>query len=726
MNPRISIIIPVYNGQPYLAKTLSCLQNQSFRDFQVIFVDDSSTDGSADFLREVVATDSRLTLLQQPHQGAGAARNYGLTAATGDYILFSDCDDLLQPNALETLYQAACTADADIVACNYAGLDASGRINLQTGVRADLLATSYTIFNYHDCPNDIIRITGSMVWNKLYRRRFILENHLQFDALFTCNDLSFVALSLACAERITYCKEHLIHYYFPRLGNPKNLADVFTAVERTFRKAWMLPHKEEIKDAVLLFGIEHIIGALKKSVKDFSDPEAAAFYQKAHELYQHEDYLAFDPASLNNGTLYQEFSTVQKHDYEAMKLLRSRRIIVSITSYPKRIGTVAKVLETIYAQTKKADEVILWLAEEQFPGKEADLPEDLIQLIQENKLTIRWCDDLKPHKKYFYAFQEYPNDLVITIDDDLQYPPDTISSLYASYLLYPDAISASRVHIMVFNDDHTPAPYNQWIQETDMCVYTPSMQLMATGVGGILYLPTLFRKEIFDKDAIMATCLHADDLWLKAMAVLSDIPVVLSRPNMPLYFMPGSQDDSLFDINVRKGHNDIQLENIIRWSDEKFGAGVLINKIIHPTCGADFIDSNTLFLQTERERRIFRKRNNSLQTNLAETNAALKQLQREHQQLKQTLNYTEKRLKQTQLKLKETEESKPISRQLHALGEPLHKERASGLTPMLLIKFLVYYLAWIPEKLLAAMMYYLQNGMSHTLKHFCDKLLRRK
>lgn len=224
----------------------------------------------------------------------------------------------------------------------------------------------------------------------------------------------------------------------------------------------------------------------------------------------------------------------------------------------------------------------------------------------------------------------------------------------------------------------------------------------------------------------MATCLHADDLWLKAMAVLSDIPVVLSRPNMPLYFMPGSQDDSLFDINVRKGHNDIQLENIIRWSDEKFGASVLINKIIHPTCGADFIDSNTLFLQTERERRIFRKRNNSLQTNLAETNAALKQLQREHQQLKQTLNYTEKRLKQTQLKLKETEESKPISRQLHALGEPLHKERASGLTPMLLIKFLVYYLAWIPEKLLAAMMYYLQNGMSHTLKHFCDKLLRRK
>ena len=726
MNPNISIVIPVYNGQPYLSKTLSCLKKQSLQNFQVIFVNDGSSDDSLKYLQETAAADSRFLILDQPHRGAGAARNYGLSAATGDYVLFSDCDDLLQPNALDRLYQTAVNSGADIVACNYAGLDASGKAYLQTGVLTNLLPPGCSVFNYRDCPNDIMRITGSVVWNKLYKKAFVLDNKLRFDELFTCNDLSFVALSLVCAQRIAFCTEHLVHYSFPRLGNPKILADIAAATESTFCKALALPQGAEIRNAVLRFGIEHTIGALKKSVKDFSSPEAAEFYQNAHQMYQQAAYLSLDAADLGNASLFYEFRTVQKHDYETMKLLRSRRIIVSITSYPKRIGTVDQVLQTIYTQHKQPDEVVLWLAEDQFPGKEADLPDALVQLTQENRLTIRWCDDLKPHKKYFYAFQEYPDDLVITIDDDLQYPPDTIASLYASYLLYPNAVSASRVHIMVFDDQKRPAPYAQWIQETDMCVYTPSMQLMATGVGGILYRPSLFRKEIFNKAAIMETCLHADDLWLKAMEVMSDIPVVLARPSMPLYFMPGSQDDSLFDINVRKGQNDVQLEQIIRWSDETFRPGELLDKIIHPVCGADYIDSNTLFLQTERERRIFRKRNNQLQTNLDEKKAELNQLQKESNRLKTTLGNTESKLKQTQKKLKETEESKPISRQLHTLGDALHKQRASGLTPMLLFKYFVYYLAWIPETLLAVMMCYLENGMNYTLKHFCDKLLRHK
>ena len=102
MNPNISIVIPVYNGQPYLSKTLSCLKKQSLQNFQVIFVNDGSSDDSLKYLQETAAADSRFLILDQPHRGAGAARNYGLSAATGDYVLFSDCDDLLQPNALET------------------------------------------------------------------------------------------------------------------------------------------------------------------------------------------------------------------------------------------------------------------------------------------------------------------------------------------------------------------------------------------------------------------------------------------------------------------------------------------------------------------------------------------------------------------------------------------------------------------------------------------------
>ena len=72
----------------------------------------------------------------------------------------------------------------------------------------------------------------------------------------------------------------------------------------------------------------------------------------------------------------------------------NRRLVVSLTSYPARLGTLDQVLATIYAQTRQADEILLWLAREQFPGLEKDLPEALLALVEEKKLTVRWCADL--------------------------------------------------------------------------------------------------------------------------------------------------------------------------------------------------------------------------------------------------------------------------------------------------------------------------------------------
>ncbi len=82
------------------------------------------------------------------------------------------------------------------------------------------------------------------------------------------------------------------------------------------------------------------------------------------------------------------------------------KVIVSLMSYPARIDLVASVLETLYAQTQKPDRIILWLAEEQFPKREEDLPGELVEDVISGKLDLRWCDDLGSHKKYYYAMQE--------------------------------------------------------------------------------------------------------------------------------------------------------------------------------------------------------------------------------------------------------------------------------------------------------------------------------
>ena len=739
--PKISIIMPVYNAERSLAETISLIQKQTLEDFEVICVDDGSTDSSFAVLQKVRESDDRFVALRQEHAGAGVARNRGLAAAKGEYVIFSDCDDLYAPDLLMKLYETAILKQADIVACNYIGMNAGGKEFLQTGIYTNWIPSGSAVFNYQACPDDIMRVTSPVVWNKLYRKAFILHNGLKFDALLTCNDISFVAISLAAAESVAYVTEHLIRYRFPRLNNPKKLEDVHAAIESTLRQAERLPHRSIIKNAVLRFAIDHYISALKKFVKDFSALDAAGFYQQAHEAFNREAYANFESRSLRDGALYRDFCTVRKHDYETMKQLLSRRIVVSLTSYPRRIGAVAQALETIYDQTRKADEVVLWLAEEQFPGKEADLPEDLQNLIADKRLTVRRCDDMKGHKKYFYALQEYKDDLVVTVDDDLLYPRDMLETLHRSYLLYPNAVSTMRAHLILVSEEKEILPYHAWIHETDKCIHQPSMQLMASGGAGDLYPPNLYRKEFFDRDAVYQYCLWADNLWVKAMELVSDVPVVLTRQFEPLRCVGDTQDETLFQINGTQNQYDIQMKEISEWLDKKFGPNILQRKLADTDIGVKICGVEAVSRHLDAERESYKRKAQQLENKLKQAESErdqsakkLEQAQYSNRQLENTLRQaesklrqTENKLRQTEKKLRQTEESKPIGRQLKELKLLLQAQKCTGSRKLLLcVKYLLYYLAWIPEKILAAMMSCIRNGFADTLKRGLKKLLGRR
>lgn len=741
MNPKISIIMPVYNAEQNLAETIAAIQKQTFIDFEVICVDDESTDATCDILLKTLKKDGRFILLHQEHSGAGAARNFGLSAAKGEYVIFSDCDDIYAPDLLEKLYQTAVLNQADIVACNFIGLDAQKREIKQTGIHTEWIPRNLSVFNYRDCPSNILRITSPVVWNKMYRRVFLLQNKLRFDELMTCNDRSFVAVSLAVAERIAYSTEYLVRYSFPRLNNPKQLHDVSAAVTSAVDQIHKLPHAEVLQNAALKFAVESYLFALKKSVRDFGETSAAEFYQMVHELFNGSAFCNINEETLNNGELYREFCTVQKHSYENMKCLVSRRLIVSLTSYPKRIGVVAQVLNTIYAQTRKADEIILWLAEEQFPGKEADLPDNLRQLISDKRLTVRWCDDLKGHKKYFYALQEYQDDIVVTIDDDLLYPQDMLASLYKSYLLYPDAVSTLRAHLILVSEQNQILPYREWIHETDACIHKPCMQLMASGGAGDLYPPGLYRKDFFDREAVLEYCLWADNLWVKAMQLVSDVPVVLVRPFEPLRCVEEAQEETLYQINGGQNQYDTQMERIGEWLEEKFGPNILVQKLTKPKVGVDIHTIEAVSQLVNQERKSNRWKRMTAEKKLQNAENDLKRIQDRlrgvENQLQQTeiqlkdaqakQTHTGKKLKQTEDKLRQVEESKPIKKQLGELGRFLRALKAEDHSPLTWwIRYLIYILAWIPEAILAGMMFYLENGFRQTVKYVFIKLSGRR
>ena len=241
-------------------------------------------------------------------------------------------------------------------------------------------------------------------------------------------------------------------------------------------------------------------------------------------------------------------------------------IIVSLTSFPERIDKVYKSLNSIFTQSFKPDRIILWLAEEQFPEKE--LPASLVEYVKLG-LEIRWCkEDLRSHKKYYYVMQEYPNAIIVTVDDDLVYPDYMIELLVTSYLHFPNAVSAVRTHLMMLDNDGKVTPYYKWPKEFSGVLCKPSMQLFATSGAGTLYPPECMDKEVFNMENIKSLAPNADDMWLKVMQLKNGTPVVLAKRNKDLVFVPETQEVALYHSNVRLNENDIQLNNIFKEYDK--------------------------------------------------------------------------------------------------------------------------------------------------------------
>ena len=173
--PAVSIIVPVYNGQDYLDRCLDSIAAQTVRDFACIVVDDGSTDGSADLCRARAARDGRFVLLQKQNGGVCSARNAGLDAARGEYVLFCDQDDLIDPHTLEYALTMQQSAPEGFVLWN------------MTRSRETYDQSLATPLEYAVRPLGQMQVLhrGSMifvhVWNKLFRRARIEQLHLRFD-----------------------------------------------------------------------------------------------------------------------------------------------------------------------------------------------------------------------------------------------------------------------------------------------------------------------------------------------------------------------------------------------------------------------------------------------------------------------------------------------------------------------------------------------------------------
>lgn len=214
---KVSVAIPVYNSAKFLPQCLDSILNQTYRNIELLCINDGSTDHSLEILNNYAARDNRVKVFTKANEGKGAAsaRNVGLENATGEYIQFLDSDDFFEPDMIEHLIKKAEETDADVIIYRANRFDNRLQRITQPYVSIELEhAPENDPFSYRDCPQKIFQIGDLIAWNKMYRRSLLNRYDLRFEPIPISDDQYVPALALVFAEKITYVDRAFVNYRF--------------------------------------------------------------------------------------------------------------------------------------------------------------------------------------------------------------------------------------------------------------------------------------------------------------------------------------------------------------------------------------------------------------------------------------------------------------------------------------------------------------------------------
>ncbi len=209
---KVSIIIPVYNVENFLDRCLKSVEQQTYKDIEVIIVDDGSPDNSYKIIDEYVTRNSNFISYKIENSGQGGARNFGIDKATGDYIVFLDSDDYITPNCIEKLVSVAISEKSDIVICSCFDVKEDGTIISK--IENNIVSGTTSIF---DSPEILFNRVAP--WGKLFKKSILGD--LRFVTRVWYEDLRLIPKFYLNAEKITYIEDALL-YYVQRIGSTMN------------------------------------------------------------------------------------------------------------------------------------------------------------------------------------------------------------------------------------------------------------------------------------------------------------------------------------------------------------------------------------------------------------------------------------------------------------------------------------------------------------------------
>ena len=211
---KISVVMPIYNADDYIAQAIETVLSQTLSDFELICVDDGSTDKSVEIVKSFAKSDERIKLMEMSHIGVSTARNKGLLRSQGEYIIFLDADDFYEDTLFEKLYNSAKEHNLDIVSTDFDLYDnKKARYIKSPEEEHGHIYAHGAVASKNEFPDYILQSTTGYVWNKLFRSAFLKEKEILFaPELYVFEDVYFVCCALSLADRVSRVSETLVHH----------------------------------------------------------------------------------------------------------------------------------------------------------------------------------------------------------------------------------------------------------------------------------------------------------------------------------------------------------------------------------------------------------------------------------------------------------------------------------------------------------------------------------
>lgn len=229
------------------------------------------------------------------------------------------------------------------------------------------------------------------------------------------------------------------------------------------------------------------------------------------------------------------------------------KVVVSMTSYGRRLNTVTPAaIASLLNQSVMPDKIVLWIGHgEKITAK--------IKKLMEYGLEVKYTEDIRSYTKLIPALREYPNSCIVTVDDDIVYPPYLIKDLVDAHKKKPNAVISHRARKIII-EDGVHVQYNNWPILDNI---KKSTLVLPTGVGGVLYPPSTFDERVFDQKVFLDIAPNVDDLWFWAASELLGVKRVVIRGGFRDLGGRDLDDIGLFNTGNRDGGNDAQFLNIL-------------------------------------------------------------------------------------------------------------------------------------------------------------------